>query len=74
MKLSKYEITALEELGRHESRGLGRARAFYWRRASMSKLADKGLVQRDTRYGSDAQPAWKMTNAGRDFLKGFPQP
>lgn len=65
MILSRRELEALEQISR---RGTDE---FWWRPASMRKLAKKGFVERNG--GTDTCPAWRITDAGREHLRGFPK-
>jgi hypothetical protein len=67
--LSKRELEALEELANWNRRG-----PYWWRQASMRKLSERGFVQRSNTHGSPKLPAWIITDAGIDHLKGFPKP
>lgn len=68
-KLSKHELDALEELDRHQHRVS--PTPYWWRKASMAKLATRGLVKRDPAHGTPKSPAWVMTPAGTEYLKGL---
>lgn len=60
------ELSALCEIARCQSGGgLKRIQPFFKRKASMQKLATYGLVEPFEGYGTEAQPAWKITDEGR---------
>lgn len=64
--MNKRLQEALDEIAGHQfSGGLSRIRPYYFRTASMRSLAEMGLVERMAGYGSDSQPAWRITDAGR---------
>jgi hypothetical protein len=70
--ISQFVRGALEELQRHEARS---QKPFWWRRASMAKLAVAGLVEE---YDAPGDPKGlkirphRMTDAGRAFLAPIP--
>ena len=65
--LSRRELEALEDIDKW-SRGIT-ASPYYWRQASMRKLHARGYVEP---MPGIMAGAWRITPAGREHLKGFP--
>lgn len=64
-RIGARELAALAEIAQWQTGGgLRRTRPYYWRPASMRKLQAHGLVELSP-YGTDAAPAWHITDAGR---------
>lgn len=68
--IGKNEEDALLEIERIQTGGgLRRIRPFYWRRASMQKLAAHGLVEPMPGYDHYKTPGMRITEAGRARVK-----
>lgn len=64
--MSRTERAALAEIAAWQAGGLSaRMNAYWWKQASMKKLAARGFVEPIPGLGSPAGVAWRVTDAGR---------
>ena len=74
MQLNSRLVEALAELGRHQERS---STPYWWRKSSMARLAELGLTEayrpnRGPYAPAHASQAYRLTEAGRFHLSGFP--
>lgn len=64
-KIGRNEMYALAEIVQRQDSGFGRCFPYWFRKASMRKLAEHGFVVRHpANGGTEAQPAWLVTVEG----------